>query len=391
MAIYSRKYMLESAPEDTSAADTIDAIETQVSDEVLGLEPKDIENIEVEIPEDKAADIAIDVVNPVEECYAIMFEEEYNYNRIMQTIGLYELNEAAHGREIIYEAADVKGFFKRIYDFFANIAKKAAEAIMKAIGDMKAKAVAKKNFLKAENKRLMELGWPELTNLVYDIDPAKLTGGTKERISKILQGNVSWDDTFDTESLKDDKIKIAKEYGIDVADPDKAEATKKFKKDILGEKMLVSKASHISLQSIMTEMSSSNNFKKVNEAYKECKNMYLDIMSNLKKAEKDYMTKAESKNDDKVDGNRGLAAVNYNVSRIRFAQGLERSHIMAVVYACMVSDAQTIALASSAVKKGIAKDNKDTKEYANSKKAAPEVQHNSATIYRDTFADISFL
>lgn len=391
MAIYTRKYMLESAADDLTAAETIDNIEAEVSDEVLGIDPVDIENNDVELPEEKAAALSTEVINPVEECYAMMFEEEYNYNSIMRAIGMYELNEAAHGREVLYEAVDVKGFFKRIYDFFANAAKNAAEAIMKIIGDLKSKAVAKKNFMKAENKRLIELGWSDLDKLVYDIDPEKISGGDKTRIAKIIAGNVGWNDDFTTEKLRADKIEIAKEYGLDISDPEKADATKKFKKDILGDKVLVSKATHITLQSVIGEMESSNNIKKVNEAYKGCKKLYMEIMSNLKKQEKEYMAKAASKSEDRIDGNKGLAAVNYNVSRIRFAQSLERSHIMAVIHACVISDVQTISLASAAARKGEAKDKKDTKEYTNSKKSKPEIQHNSATIYRDTFSNINFL
>ena len=84
--IYTRKYMREAAAdpetqEDVNAAEVVDNIEANVADEILGMEPDQVADVTVEVPEEKQVDIAIDpVADPVSECYAIMFEEEYNYN-----------------------------------------------------------------------------------------------------------------------------------------------------------------------------------------------------------------------------------------------------------------------------------------------------------------------
>lgn len=51
-----------------------------------------------------------------------ILETEKNYAMMMEAVAIDELNYfQEHGTEMIYEAANVKGFFKKIKDFFMNI------------------------------------------------------------------------------------------------------------------------------------------------------------------------------------------------------------------------------------------------------------------------------
>lgn len=61
----------------------------------------------------------------MDESAMAIWEFQVGQNQIMQTIGMHELNEAVNGREFIFEAADIKGFFasakKKVIDFFKRI------------------------------------------------------------------------------------------------------------------------------------------------------------------------------------------------------------------------------------------------------------------------------
>ena len=72
-----------------------------------------------------------DIDNFVTECvhtpdmrgaYAIVAENEANYNAIMKAVGIAELAHfESTGEEMMYEAADIKGFFGKLKEFFLKI------------------------------------------------------------------------------------------------------------------------------------------------------------------------------------------------------------------------------------------------------------------------------
>lgn len=61
----------------------------------------------------------------VDESFMAIAEAEINFNKIMMAIGVHEISEAAAGREVVYEAVDVKGLFARakkwVVDFFTKV------------------------------------------------------------------------------------------------------------------------------------------------------------------------------------------------------------------------------------------------------------------------------
>ena len=61
----------------------------------------------------------------VDESFMAIAEAEINFNKIMMAIGVHEISEAAAGRDVIYEAVDVKGLFARakkwVVDFFTKV------------------------------------------------------------------------------------------------------------------------------------------------------------------------------------------------------------------------------------------------------------------------------
>lgn len=58
----------------------------------------------------------------LEGALAIVAESEQNYNRIMQAVGISELNYLeATGEEIVYEAGRIEGFFDKVKEFFKKL------------------------------------------------------------------------------------------------------------------------------------------------------------------------------------------------------------------------------------------------------------------------------
>ena len=80
------------------------------------IEDQDANQAEQDAAQDAAygPDCGVDDIMD-ESAYAI-YEFECGHAQIMQAIGMHELQEAAAGREFIFEAADIKGFFKSVKD-----------------------------------------------------------------------------------------------------------------------------------------------------------------------------------------------------------------------------------------------------------------------------------
>ena len=67
----------------------------------------------------------------------IIYETEYNWNSLMRAIGIFELASVeAHG-EVIYEAVDIKAFFRKIKEFFKGLLEKIGRLFKKIIEKVK--------------------------------------------------------------------------------------------------------------------------------------------------------------------------------------------------------------------------------------------------------------
>lgn len=85
--------------------------------------------------------------DPVEEFAMIMYESEYNYNQIMESIGMAELREASMGRELIYESVDIKGFFEKVKKWLVSMFEKLTQAVRKLLAKLDFQAKADKKFV----------------------------------------------------------------------------------------------------------------------------------------------------------------------------------------------------------------------------------------------------
>lgn len=63
----------------------------------------------------------------------ILYSNERNWNMLMQTVGIAELSCMEAEGDVIYEAADIKAFFKKIGDFFKTVLDKIAAFFRKIV------------------------------------------------------------------------------------------------------------------------------------------------------------------------------------------------------------------------------------------------------------------
>lgn len=94
--------------------------------------------------------------NMLEASYAIIAESEANYANIMKAVGIAELAVFEEsGQEMIYEAADVKGFFGKVKDFFVNLMKKVKGLFEKFFAMINSYAKTDKEFVNKYRKQLL--------------------------------------------------------------------------------------------------------------------------------------------------------------------------------------------------------------------------------------------
>lgn len=90
--------------------------------------------------------------------YAIVAENEANYNSIMRAIGIAELAcLESTGVEMVYEAADIKGFFAKIKEFFLSIIEKVKGLVKKFFALIDSYTKSDKDFVNKYKKALIEV------------------------------------------------------------------------------------------------------------------------------------------------------------------------------------------------------------------------------------------
>ena len=93
--------------------------------------------------------------DPVDEAYTAMYESQYNYNQIMRVIGLSEVSAASIGKDVVLEAADIKGFFEKAKEIILNLFKHVTEAFKKALMAMTQLVMTDKKFVEKYKDKII--------------------------------------------------------------------------------------------------------------------------------------------------------------------------------------------------------------------------------------------
>ena len=88
------------------------------------------------------------------ESWMAIYEFEQANATLMQAIGIHEISEAAMGRDVLWEAPDIKGFFTNIKNKIVEFFKKVGSVIKRWAGNL--------NAMFSTNKRLLDKFGPQI-------------------------------------------------------------------------------------------------------------------------------------------------------------------------------------------------------------------------------------
>ena len=121
----------------------------------------------------------------------IVVEGEENYNRIVQAVGIDEYNYfEENGTEMVYEAADIKGFFGKIKAFFINLLQKIKGLVKKFISLFDSYTKSDKDFVNKYRKHLLGVNMKNFEYKGYKFDDAKLTGFNCDKVLNAIKASV---------------------------------------------------------------------------------------------------------------------------------------------------------------------------------------------------------
>ena len=111
------------------------------------IEDQDANQAEQDAAQDAAYGPDCGVDDIMDESAMAIYELASGHAQIMQAIGMHELSEAAMGREFIFEAADIKGFFKSVKDKIVAFFKKVWSVLQRWAGNLGAMFTSNKKFV----------------------------------------------------------------------------------------------------------------------------------------------------------------------------------------------------------------------------------------------------
>lgn len=118
----------------------------QIKELIDTVEDQDANQAEQDAAQDAAYGPDCGVDDILDESAMAIYEFESGHAQIMQAIGMHELREAAAGREFIFEAADIKGFFKSVKDKIVAFFKKVWSVLQRWAGNIGAVFTSNKKF-----------------------------------------------------------------------------------------------------------------------------------------------------------------------------------------------------------------------------------------------------
>ena len=228
--------------------------------------------------------------SPVEECAAIMYESEYNFNQIMKCIGINELKEFSNGRDLILEGADLHAFFERVKQLIVKMAEGFMAMCQKAFTAIKNAITADKKLI-GEYAKDIEVGfgkdgwkfenaWDlEALNAKYNPLKQSIADVDFEELIKDAENNVLLDgDTFSHTAA------VKRISGVEVSDEGNAAAQMK---EALNKKFFVSTtyesgAGNELLNTVMGILKNTSDINELNTAYADIKNGYKELLNKLK-------------------------------------------------------------------------------------------------------------
>jgi hypothetical protein len=249
----------------------------------------------------------------IEAALAIVAESESNYNKIMQAVGVNELQYyEENGVEFVYEAADIKGFFSKIKEFFVKLLEKIKGLFTKFFAMINTWAKSDKEFVNKYKRDLSVVDTKNFkfqgyvfSNLDYDVAAGsnKAQGVANKAIGIAPGGSLENEGGLD-EAIKgyEDKEKISDEMraafigsGTELSAGEFAQELFKFFRSNEDSKQEIET---VNVNELLTVIDGAAETKKQAEkAYKGIEKSISDSIKDVEKVEKELLKAIPNKTD----------------------------------------------------------------------------------------------
>ena len=310
--------------------------------------------------------------DPVSEAMIAIYENEYNWNLVMEAVGTRELLENARGREMVMEAVDISAFIDKAKEFFVSMFRKITDAVTafmqkhsvaarvsaafaKKYGkDIKAGQDAYAELVsKGKRKALEGYEFPGLDSVIKNFD-------SEIGQIEVKNSNIGYQDVQEFADAKDMDIHVA----IKELSDDKATTMKELSKyatdKLFGKKGTLSGEAASGEKAIKILEGGIGEMHQIKNTYAKIKRGFNDTIKTLNKM-KDYIPKAEKQGD-------AMKGLNKTIQMMK-----DTKNAVHVVYSCTMKAmrarqaqalrvAHAYAAASGALKKVNEKDAKKEKK-----------------------------
>lgn len=319
MGIYKNR-LLESAATDLDSVQTPGDVGVdldQVEKDIMGPDG-------IEAHRDEVEDAVEGVVgDPIEEAYMAMYESEYNYGQFMKVLGMAELREASMGRDLVLEAADIKGFFANVKKIIKNLFAKVVEAFKKAINYITSTIASDKKLVE-KYKDKIEAGWDTdwkakgyLFKDKIEMPNSFHSTATKDSLDKLKNEykNNSFKKFDDEEKEECIELICGVKNTSDIGD-----LKKELDKELRGsDKPIDLDKTNVSVNSILSILSSEKEAKAIKDSYNEIKKSYDESIKAVDKFE------AEISKDDVGNLNKSLTIADYFSKMLIFEKNVQNA------------------------------------------------------------------
>lgn len=146
MGIYSMKFMESAVAQDPENVGVdLDA----VANAIAGDDGNESYRDDIE-----AAETGL-VGDPVDEAFVIMFESTYNFNQLMECIGISELREAYKGRDFILEGANLDAFIDKVKKVLLRMFEEFTKAYHKVCVELEKATNVDRKFVTKYKKQIL--------------------------------------------------------------------------------------------------------------------------------------------------------------------------------------------------------------------------------------------
>ena len=167
----------------------------------------------------------------MDESFIAIAEAQMNMNKIMQAIAIYEVNEAAAGREVVYEAGSIKAFFTKAKNWVVNFFKKVWQVLKRYAANIGSAFHTNKGFAEKYAKQIEE---GEAAYRKDRGDNNKLKMYSYEGLDKFLEKD-SWNSCMNEVNPYINRAKNYEKGGETITTDTIEEVVGKYRKSICGE------------------------------------------------------------------------------------------------------------------------------------------------------------